>query len=85
MATAVDEQHRAAMRTFREETAELHLGAAARLSLSDVDIAVFAESVELAAVAIYTDSDVAKLVDACWIDPTAVWIAARPCFSSSWT
>src|SRR5262245_26280779 len=62
MAAAVDERHRAAMRTFREETAELHLDATALLALNDVDIAVFAESVELAAVAVYSDGDVGKLL-----------------------
>jgi hypothetical protein len=61
MARAVDERHHDAMRTFREETAELHLGLA-RLALTDADIAVFAESVELAAVAIYTDPAIAALV-----------------------
>jgi hypothetical protein len=100
MASTVDEHHREAMRTFREETAELHLDStrsrrtalkqaglagigglvlaaapaiiptasllqrAAAAGLTDVDIAVFAESVELAAVAIYTDPDVGSLVSA---------------------
>ena len=100
MASAVDEHHRQAMRTFREETAELHLDStrsrrsvlkqagiagigglalaaapaiiptasllqrAAAAGLTDVDIAVFAESVELAAVAIYSDPDVGSLVSA---------------------
>lgn len=89
LATDVDDMHHEAMRTFQEETAELHLGAfrtsrrrflagagaaaaaggvlaisngflpTSRLlpkayALTDVDIAVFAESVELAAVAAYT-------------------------------
>jgi hypothetical protein len=89
MASAVDERHREAMRSFKEETAELHLdvaganrrgfikkvsigGAAlaaapallpisgllapvgaANAALSDTDIAVYAESIELAAVAVY--------------------------------
>lgn len=87
MAGAVDERHHEAMRTFKEETAELHLdvtgaarrgfmkkasigGAALALgpallpvsgllaqagaqALSDVDIAVYAQSVELAAVEAY--------------------------------
>jgi len=102
MARAVDEHHREAMRTFREETADLHLdttrsvrsrrtlmkqavlagaggvalaaapalvpasmlaGAGAQ-GLTDGDIAVFAESVELAAVAVYSDPGLAKLVSA---------------------
>jgi hypothetical protein len=98
MASAVDEKHRQAMKTFREETADLHLDAtrsrrtalkqvgavglggialaaapaliptasllqhAAAAGLTDVDIAVFAESVELAAVAIYTDKAVGSLL-----------------------
>ena len=87
MAAHVDDMHHDAMRTFRDETAELHLEAAgngrrsfltkaavaggaaaagalfapaiglvqpaAAAGLSDVDIAVFAQSVELAAVAAY--------------------------------
>ncbi len=93
MAGAVDEKHRAVMKTFREETAELHLdtvhtsrrgflrragttagvgGAALAFgpalvpvtgllasanasprALTDVDIAQYAQSVELAAVAVY--------------------------------
>src|SRR5438445_211556 len=87
MANAVDEKHHAAMRTFREETADVHLdavsaarrrfmkrasvgGAAIALApallpmsgllpaadaqgLSDDDIAAYAQSVELAAVAAY--------------------------------
>ena len=100
MAHAVDERHRDAMRTFREETADLHLDStrsrrtlmkqaglagiggvalaaapavipaasmlqrAAAQGLTDGDIAVFAESVELAAVAVYSDPDLAKLVSA---------------------
>lgn len=98
MANAVDEKHRQAMRTFREETADLHLDStrsrrtalkqagavgagglalaampgllpttallsrAGAAGLSDADIAVFAESVELAAVAVYSDPDVGKLL-----------------------
>lgn len=89
MAEDVDDQHRDAMRTFREETAELHLGAArasrrsfvkraglagvggsllavgagpaqllrraaAQDALTDTQIAGYAQSVELAAVAAYT-------------------------------
>ena len=93
MASAVDERHRDAMRTFKEEAGDLHLDAvrdrrsalgtagiigaaglaiaaapallpvssllpgASGAELTDVDIAVFAESVELAAVAIYSDPD----------------------------
>jgi hypothetical protein len=88
MAADVDDMHHEAMRTFREETAELHLGTAQASrrrflagagaaaaaggvlavsngflpttwllskahALTDVDIAVFAESVELAAVEAY--------------------------------
>ena len=91
MASAVDEKHQEVMKTFRAETAELHLdtvgtsrrrflrragttagvGAAALTigpallpasgllasasaqTLTDVDIAVYAQSVELAAVAVY--------------------------------
>lgn len=90
MAADVDDLHHAAMRTFREETAELHLGAvhsrrrflvgsavgagalgavlavgpgflapssmlpkAFAQGITDADIAAFAESVELAAVAAY--------------------------------
>jgi rubrerythrin len=58
LAGAVDARHRDAMRTFREETAEVHLGVAGSRrtraqALTDVDIAVYAESVELAAVAVY--------------------------------
>lgn len=87
MVADVDDLHHDAMRTFREETGELHLSAsrssrrrflagtaatgaalaigpvfapthrllspAAAQGISDVDVAVFAESVELAAVAAY--------------------------------
>lgn len=99
MASTVDDMHRDAMQTFREETADLHLdasrstrrnalktagiagiagialtaapamipvssllSAASAQGLTDADIAVFAESVELAAVAIYSDPDVGKLL-----------------------
>jgi hypothetical protein len=48
MASAADEMHHEAMRTFRAETA----GASAHASI-DVDLAVYAQSVELAAVAVY--------------------------------
>lgn len=87
MASAVDEKHHEAMKTFREETGDIHLDslnlrrsfmkkagvgglalaatpallpaasllsrASAAKGITDVDIAVYAESVELAAVAIY--------------------------------
>jgi len=58
LAHAVDERHHDAMRTFREETAQLHLEAVTAGRTrgqvpSDIDIAVYAESVEKAAVAVY--------------------------------
>jgi rubrerythrin len=63
LAADVDEFHHQQMKTFKEESADLHLDAVrssrrgllvAALSLDDQSIAGYAQSVELAAVAAYT-------------------------------
>ncbi len=58
LATDVDELHRANMKTFADETRELHRGLyrprRLRAGLDDQSIAGYAQSVELAAVAAYT-------------------------------